>query len=50
MEKPTPLERESYVDSSDFYVEYDDYDRDDESEKDFTACSIECGYCGKCDY
>ncbi|KAF8447261.1 hypothetical protein L210DRAFT_2785863 [Boletus edulis BED1] len=27
------------------------YDRyDSESEKDFTACDKECGYCGRCDY
>lgn len=29
--------------------EYDDYDWDKESEKDFTACAAEdCGYCGHC--
>jgi hypothetical protein len=34
--------------------EWDDYDRggyDDEREDlDYTACSLECGYCGHCDY
>ncbi|KAF3919194.1 hypothetical protein AA313_de0200314 [Arthrobotrys entomopaga] len=36
---------------SDYYsYSYDNYS-DDESEKDFTACSADdCGYCGKCTY
>jgi hypothetical protein len=41
-------------DGEDFYNDhrYDDFSRsDDESEKDFTACSADdCGYCGHCTY
>lgn len=34
-----------------FEDDHEYYDREDESDKDFTACSAEdCGYCGHCDY
>ena len=40
--------------SSDDYDDYYQYDyqgySSDDRHKDFTACDIECGYCGRCDY
>ena len=42
-----------YENASDSICSYDHYlgnNADFDSDKDFTACSIECGYCGHCDY
>lgn len=44
-------ESRDFYSEPDFDDDYLNYGSDDESEKDFTACSLtECGYCGHCDY
>ena len=50
-------DRSKQTEQGDFDRDYDDFedreycDEEDESEKDFTACSSEdCGYCGHCGY
>src|SRR5690606_8692420 len=44
-----------YFDSDDDHCDYDydygyGYDSGRSSPKDYAACSLECGYCGHCDY
>jgi len=43
-------EKLSYNDRRILDRDFDDDDDESDSERDFTACSPECGYCGKCTY